>query len=279
MFKHFSLLTVVILAATPLFAQQTDDLIISEYVEGSSNNKYLEVYNGTGDAVDLGDYELHLFFNGDDDSTTIDLSEVSDLADLETLVLGHTSADLYDSPDIEHGNVKFNGNDAVALFKISSGTYIDVFGCIGQDPGDAWTAGGDLTTKDMTLRRKTTVTSGAIIDDNKSDFNTLENQWTATAKDDVSGLGLHPGTVTYAMGPGETSNIHVFPDASHNQLIVESPRKPQEIRIHNFAGKLIMTRDTGNTRRMNISGLQPGIYIVTLRLEDGTSKSVKFWKK
>ena len=29
------------------------DLIISEYIEGSSNNKALEFYNGTGTPIDL----------------------------------------------------------------------------------------------------------------------------------------------------------------------------------------------------------------------------------
>ncbi|HBR56725.1 MAG TPA: deoxyribonuclease I, partial [Blastocatellia bacterium] len=31
----------------------TSELFISEYIEGSSNNKALEIYNGTGSAIDL----------------------------------------------------------------------------------------------------------------------------------------------------------------------------------------------------------------------------------
>ncbi len=44
------------------------DLFFSEYVEGSSNNKALEIYNGTGAPVDLGaaDYSVQMFFNGCD---------------------------------------------------------------------------------------------------------------------------------------------------------------------------------------------------------------------
>ncbi len=37
------------------------DLIISEYVEGSSNNKFIEIYNGTGASIDLSNYKLRLF--------------------------------------------------------------------------------------------------------------------------------------------------------------------------------------------------------------------------
>ena len=42
------------------------DLFISEYIEGSSNNKALEIYNGTGTAVNLstGGYEIFISFNG-----------------------------------------------------------------------------------------------------------------------------------------------------------------------------------------------------------------------
>lgn len=43
---------------------QATDLIISEYAEGTSFNKYIEIYNGTGDSVDLTGYELWRVSNG-----------------------------------------------------------------------------------------------------------------------------------------------------------------------------------------------------------------------
>ncbi|HEX7224775.1 MAG TPA: hypothetical protein VF367_04260, partial [Candidatus Limnocylindria bacterium] len=44
----------------------SDDLFISEYIEGSSFNKAIEIYNGTGAAVDLAaaGYTLQLYSNG-----------------------------------------------------------------------------------------------------------------------------------------------------------------------------------------------------------------------
>ena len=44
----------------------TTDLFFSEYIEGSSNNKALEIYNGTGAAVDLATdgYNVQMSFNG-----------------------------------------------------------------------------------------------------------------------------------------------------------------------------------------------------------------------
>ena len=40
------------------------DLFFSEYGEGTSNNKYLEIYNGTGADVDLGNYLIMQINNG-----------------------------------------------------------------------------------------------------------------------------------------------------------------------------------------------------------------------
>ena len=50
---------------SPAAAAPTD-LFFSEYIEGSSNNKALEIYNGTGAAVNLatGGYSIQMCFNG-----------------------------------------------------------------------------------------------------------------------------------------------------------------------------------------------------------------------
>ncbi len=43
----------------PLFIYgQTTDLIITKWGEGSSNNKFIEIYNGTGQDVDLSNYSI-----------------------------------------------------------------------------------------------------------------------------------------------------------------------------------------------------------------------------
>jgi uncharacterized protein len=48
------------------------DLFFSEYVEGSSNNKALEIYNGTGAAINLAaeGYVVQMYFNGNSAATT-----------------------------------------------------------------------------------------------------------------------------------------------------------------------------------------------------------------
>src|SRR5699024_8502755 len=49
--------------------ESADDLFISEYIEGSSYNKAIEIYNGTGSSVNLSDYQLELYSNGSDNPT------------------------------------------------------------------------------------------------------------------------------------------------------------------------------------------------------------------
>ena len=62
--------------APAVSAAPPTDLLISEYVEGSSNDKALEIYNGTGSAINLatGNYEIFMSFNGGTSTLTIALT-------------------------------------------------------------------------------------------------------------------------------------------------------------------------------------------------------------
>lgn len=63
--KLFTMCSMAVLSAG-LTAQNCADVFISEYVEGSGNNKALELYNPTNDPIDLGDYRLIRYDNGSD---------------------------------------------------------------------------------------------------------------------------------------------------------------------------------------------------------------------
>jgi hypothetical protein len=163
-----------------------DDLIISEYVEGSSNNKYIELYNGTAEVIDLSDYELHLFSNGSMTPSTIG-PLTGTMGFGATAVFANSSANIYTGPTTNSSAVNFNGDDAIHLYKVSTGTYIDGFGVAGEDPGSQWLV-GNTETQNKTLRRKPTVLSGSIP---TSGFPELPQQWNESSQDDVSDLGSH----------------------------------------------------------------------------------------
>ncbi|WP_191861095.1 lamin tail domain-containing protein, partial [Hanstruepera ponticola] len=163
------------------------DLFFSEYVEGSSFNKYIEIFNGTGSNVDLSDYELRLYSNGaSGPSTSNDLSGI--LNDGNVIVYQNSSASVYGGTAMNATAVNWNGDDTVVLWKKSTNTAVDIFGKIGEDPGSQWSVAGN-TTQNQTLRRNSSVTQGNI--DDVSGFPSLGTEWTGLAQDDVTGLGTH----------------------------------------------------------------------------------------
>jgi predicted extracellular nuclease len=112
-----SLLIITILANNlmVLFSQGATDLFFSEYVEGSSSNKYLEVFNGTGTDIDLSDYQLKLYSNGGiAPSYTNDLTGT--LATGQVVVYKFSSSTIYAGAAINASACNFNGNDAIVLF-------------------------------------------------------------------------------------------------------------------------------------------------------------------
>ena len=167
------------------------DLFFSEYIEGSSNNKYLEIYNGTGADVDLSDYKVVLYSNGSTTpGNTLTMSGV--LANGATYVIKNSSATLYAGTATESTVTYFNGDDAVTLEKISTSNYVDIIGRIGEDPGTVWADGTDATlaTLNRTLVRKPTVTSG-ITTNPAEGFPTLSTEWISYDIDVFSDLGSH----------------------------------------------------------------------------------------
>lgn len=193
------------------------DLIISEYVEGSSSNKYIEIFNKTGFDVDLSDYKLQLYTNGAS-SPTNDVTLSGTLTDGSTIVYQNSSAAAYGGAAINNTAVNFNGDDAVALYKISATSFVDIIGCIGEDPGTAWTSASN-STLDKTLVRKSTVSTGVLANPG-SGFPTLEAEWDEYLIDDVSNLGSHTMDCGPCIAPTTEASSMVFSSVDENSLTV-----------------------------------------------------------
>ena len=136
------------------------DLYLSEYVEGTSNNKALEIYNGTSGAIDLaaGGYNVQIFFNGSATAgLTINLTGTVANGDVYVVAQSSANATILAQADQTNGSGWFNGDDAVVLRKGT--TVLDVIGQIGFDPGTEW-GSGLQSTADNTLRRKPAITDG-----------------------------------------------------------------------------------------------------------------------
>jgi hypothetical protein len=186
-------------AVTTPPAAPCSDLFISEYVEGSSNNKYIEIYNPTASAIDLGPYKLNLYSNGSTSPSQDDLSGT--IGAYQTIVYENGSAAIYGGTATTSSSCNFNGDDAIALEK--SGTNIDVIGTIGN---------GSTFAADETLRRKATVQAG------NTTYTTGE--WDSFSQD-TEFLGAHTSDCFVALPVVTlTSNTTTGTEAGTTQIIL-----------------------------------------------------------
>ena len=150
------------------------DLFISEYIEGTSNNKAVEIFNGTASAVDLsaGGYTLRVYANGGASPATINLTGT--VAPGGVHVVAHSSANaaILAQADQTTGSLTHNGNDQIALAK--SSVNIDVIGTIGLNV---------TNLIDVTKVRKSAISQGVTTYD--------VAEWTDYAVDTTSYLGSH----------------------------------------------------------------------------------------
>ena len=189
----------VAVASPTTAADAPTELFISEYVEGSGNNKAIEIYNGTGAPVDLAPYTLSVYFNGNTSAgTNIDL--VGTVADGDVFVVGDdgAAAGLLDLIDQAPTNNFWNGDDAVVL--ANGGTVVDSIGQIGTDPGSQWGT-GDVSTQNNTIRRKASVCAG---DTDASDAFDPAPEWDGFASDTFDGIGAHVADCGGGNGGGGT---------------------------------------------------------------------------
>ena len=170
-----------------------NDLLISEYVEGSSFNKALEIYNGTNASIDLSAYNLRQFSNGNPTTASINLTLSGTLAPGEV----HIVADGQAAPEVlavadQTVSGAWNGDDALVLSR--GEVVVDSLGQQGFDPGTEWGT-GLVSTADNTLRRKADVCEG---DTTPTDAFDPAVQWDGFATNTFDGLGTH--TTTCAQG-------------------------------------------------------------------------------
>ena len=123
-----------------------------------ANNKAIEIFNGTGQTIDLAGHSLEFYFNGSTTpSATIPLAGTLPNDDVYIVADHEAAAAILAAADQTYASNSFNGDDAVVLKHGS--TVLDVIGQIGFDPGSAW-GSGSTTTQDHTLRRKAAVSTG-----------------------------------------------------------------------------------------------------------------------
>jgi hypothetical protein len=162
------------------------ELFFSEYIEGSSNNKAVEIYNPTTTVIDLSNYSVRLYTNG---SATVSSSVMlsGNLNPGQTYVIANSQANvaILSKANITSGVMSFTGDDALELYNIADVRAVDVIGVIGNDPGDFWVVGTG-TTQNHTLRRMSTIDLGTTVWVGEGD-----TQWNVFAQDSFDDVRMH----------------------------------------------------------------------------------------
>lgn len=156
--KIFTLFS-ALLSGTAAYSQ-CSELFFSEYLEGASNNKAIEIYNPTASAVNLSNYKIYRYNNGSP-SPTDSLSPQGTLAPGAVYVAGNPTAiaAITGVSDTLHTITFFNGDDALSLKNITTNTVVDIIGVVGVDPGVNWPVGTGATSE-FTLVRNVNVQQG-----------------------------------------------------------------------------------------------------------------------
>jgi len=191
------------------------NLFFSEYAEGTSNNKYLEIYNATDGDVDLSGYSLSSCSNGCSDEgeweypDTVELTGTLASGNVYVVCHGSASDGIAAECDQTHTYLS-NGDDVYALTQMGSGLALDVIGLFSlEDEIDGWdVAGVEEATKDNTLVRKASVTTGNPLwldnpdsgEQGSAGSDADDSEWVVTEKPSATytpdTLGSHPHEFT-----------------------------------------------------------------------------------
>ena len=291
----------LILTLTSLSFINAQTLFFSEYAEGSANNKYLEIYNPTSEAIDLTQYSYPNVSNG---PTTPGEPEFwntfepgAEIAAGDVYIIAHPSADtsILNLADETHSYLS-NGNDGYALvlgtdattFEAGGSVILDV---IGQsifdndyaDPGSGWSVAGiSNATQNKTLVRKSSVTSGNAGDwATSAGTNPDDSQWVVKDQDTWDYLGYG--------GEEASANPSLGIDSPSDGDFISGTDVDISLTVQNFTvgalgsgadGHIHYTIDGGSTTMkydtnpISLSGLSYGEHTVTLELVDDNHTSL-----
>ena len=273
-------------ASSSAVFSQCDQLFISEYIEGWSNNKAIEVYNPTGAAIDMSDYRLERYSNGataSDENQKVDLSGTIEPNDVLVFVLDKQDPDgvdfeapvwdeLAEKADVwlcpvyaENNAMYFNGNDAMVLRQISTNTVMDIFGVIGEDPGSA---GWDEITQNHTLVRRSEVTTGDVVATDAFDVLAV---WDSLEVNTFDELGQHVCDCVVSVDEADRSAFKAFPNPTTGDLAITMSSPMRALVVRNMAGMEVRRMAANSALRfdLDLADLAEGTYFVEVQLANG----------
>lgn len=239
-------------SVTTLAAPAATELYISEYYEGTSNNKVLEITNPTLSAISLSGYSIKKQSNGSG-AWSFELTLSGTINPKSTFLLKNSLSSLssctFTAQSVVGAPIDFNGDDPVALFK--NGTLIDVVGTFNGTTNFA---------KDTDLRRNVIIPNPVYT---PSEWDVLA---ITTTVPNCDNLGIaNPAS---ALGVKDTTlnptDVVILPNpVKGDVMMVKNVKNNSNYEIIDFSGKLVqkgkLTNDT-----IHVNGLPKGNYILKI---------------
>jgi len=231
------------------------ELFFSEYLEGTSNNKALEIANFTGAPVDLtaGIYSIKRQTNGAGAwSTGLNLTGSLNDGAVFVVVNNLINAGCYLTASANlstnAAEMTFNGNDPIGLFK--NGVLIDIIG--------AFNGGAANFSADETLRRKSSITSP------NTTF-AKATEWDLYATDTCNGLGSHT-FLPLSSADFSNTDFNIYPNPSNGNFKIELKNTTENysVEIFSLIGQRVFEKENINSSTISVSNLQQGMYLVKL---------------
>ncbi len=293
-----SLLALAFITAATAANSQCTTLFYSEYVEGSSHSKALEIYNPTANPVVLTNYKIARYSNGNTAiSDSYDLTGTVAANDVYVVVNGvatdpgdgafcdpilYAMADEHSQPAYP-SPLHMNGDDAITLELISTGAILDILGKVGEDPGTAWADGnGAWWTANHTLIRKSSVQGGVTT--NPTVFEPTV-QWDSLPSNTWTNLGQHACDCN-SLGVTETvetETFYMFPNpATDGNVLIKGTEIITSIEIYNAIGEKVISAN-GNIGRadyyLNVENLGAGVYFIHITFNNQLFSTQRLIKK
>ena len=231
-----------------------NEIFISEYVEGSSNNKAIEIANFTGNSINLNAYTIARDVNSNGAFGTA-LQLTGSIADgnVHVIAKGNASPEILAAADqlSSADAMLFNGDDPVGLFK--NGELIDIFGNFG----------GANSFENATYRRKSTVINPTTAFD-------LVGEWDAYDTNNITDLGAH--STTLEMDSFEELEFSFSPNPVQSNQVFFNATSSLKVEIYSLTGELVINAFLNHsTKALDISALNSGLYIVKMTANSGVS--------
>ncbi|MCF8381137.1 MAG: lamin tail domain-containing protein [Bacteroidales bacterium] len=290
--KLLLLITSSLFAMVLMAQQNATDLFISEYCEWSHQstdpqtfNHYVEIYNGTGAAVDLTKYQLWRAKNGGGwgMDATIEIGPfplAGTLANGKTFVIARPVEDGSEvTADMRWSFMNISGDDALGLAKDDgTGTFVllDVFGTPDEDPGSAWDVGDSIAaTINHTLIRKPDICSPTTDWATSAGTSAANSQWIVKQENDSTDVHLHTTqcTGTVSVYVNDVENDVVFPIPNNGSFKYQTS-KAKQVRVIDITGRTISTfKVVAGVNNVNID-LPSGMYLLTTEKNESVSRMV-----